>query len=284
MPPEEPEQYDFFFSRRGSVAAVAQEVENVLAEKGYKVFVHDYDIPLGASFIEAMHEAVKNSRDLVILFTSDYEASPYTRKEFTSFEAERHHGGRERHIIVLRCEDVPLRGLLADNVYQDLVGVTDPEERRRRIIAAAERRSAAQRPQRRRGRTFVGVPPRIAGFTGRAEALDQLDAVLTQDKPAAVTQVSRAAVQGMGGVGKTSLAVEYAHRFRNLYDGVWWCPAETRTGLMTSLAALAVELRGRIARGSRHREGRQGGSPPACRAARHLAPRLGQRRDARGDR
>ena len=46
----------------------------------------------------------------------------------------------------------------------------------------------------------------------------------------------------MGGVGKTSLAVEYAHRFRNLYDGVWWCPAETRTDLMTSLAALAAEF------------------------------------------
>ena len=242
LPGEADDSFDFFLSRRGSVAAVAREVENVLTEKGYKVFVQDYDIPLGASFIEAMHEAIKNSRDLVILFTSDYEASPYTRKEFTSFEAERHHGGRERHIVVLRCEDVPLRGLLADNVYQDLVGVTDPEERRRRIIAAAERQSAAQRPQRRRGRTFVGVPPRIAGFTGRAEALDRLDAILTQDKPAAVTQVSRAAVQGMGGVGKTSLAVEYAHRFRNLYDGVWWCPAETRTDLMTSLAALAVEF------------------------------------------
>ena len=241
MPGEADNTFDFFLSRRGSVAAVAQEVENVLAENGYKVFVQDYDIPLGASFIEAMHEAIKNSRDLVILFTSDYEASPYTRKEFTSFEAERHLDGRERHIVVLRCEDVPLRGLLADTVYQDLVGVSDPEERRRRIIAAAERRSAAQRPQRRRGRTFVGVPPRIAGFTGRAEALDRLDAILTQDKPAAVTQV-RVAVQGMGGVGKTSLAVEYAHRFRNLYDGVWWCPAETRTDLMTSLAALAVEF------------------------------------------
>jgi tetratricopeptide (TPR) repeat protein len=236
------DRFDFFLSRRGSVAAVAREVENVLTEQGYKVFVQDYDIPLGASFIEAMHEAIKNSRDLVILFTGDYEASPYTRKEFTSFEAERYRGRQDRHIVVLRCEDVPLRGLLADNAYQDLVGITDPEERRRRVIAAAERHSAAQRPQRRRGRTFVGVPPRIAGFTGRAEALDRLDAILTRDRPAAVTQVSRAAVQGMGGVGKTSLAIEYAHRFRNLYDGVWWCPAETRADLMTSLSALAVEF------------------------------------------
>jgi hypothetical protein len=209
---------------------------------GYKVFVQDYDISFGASFIEAMHEAIKNSRDLVILFTSDYEASPFTRKEFTSFEAERHHGGQDRHIVLLRCQDVPLRGLLADTVYQDLVGVCDPEERRRRIIAAAERHSAAHRPQRRRGRSFVGVPPRLAGFTGRDDAFDRLDAILIRDKTAAVTQMSRAAVQGMGGVGKTSLAVEYAHRFRHLYDGVWWCPAEKRTGLMTSLAALALEF------------------------------------------
>jgi hypothetical protein len=46
----------------------------------------------------------------------------------------------------------------------------------------------------------------------------------------------------MGGVGKTSLAVEYAHRYRNLYAGVCWCPAETRTGLLSALAALAVTL------------------------------------------
>ncbi len=242
MPGEVGERVDFFLSRRGSVAAVAQEVADVLTAAGYKVIVQDYDIPLGASFIEAMHEAVKNARGLVILFTGDYEASPYTRKEFTSFEAERLRDERERHIVVLRCEDAPLRGLLADTVYQDLVGVAEPHERRRRILAAAERRSSAERPQRRRGRTFVGVPPRIAGFTGRADELDRLDAILTQKRPAAVTQVGRAAVQGMGGVGKTALAVEYSNRFRNLYDGVWWCSAETRAGLMTSLAALATEL------------------------------------------
>ena len=39
------------------------------------------------------------------------------------------------------------------------------------------------------------------------------------------------------------MPVEYAIRFRGLYDGIWWCPArKTRTGLITSLAALAAEL------------------------------------------
>ena len=96
---------DFFVSRRGSVAAVAQEVSDVLTERGYKVIVQDYDIPLGASFIEAMDEAIKNARDLVILFTRDYEKSPYTRKEFTSFEAERLRAEQDRHIVVLRCDE-----------------------------------------------------------------------------------------------------------------------------------------------------------------------------------
>jgi hypothetical protein len=58
---------DFFLSRRGSVATVAREVADVLIENDYKVIVRDYDIPLGASFIEAMHEGVKNARDLTRL-------------------------------------------------------------------------------------------------------------------------------------------------------------------------------------------------------------------------
>src|SRR6476660_8624499 len=241
MPSGPGEQYDFFLSRRGSVAPIAREVTDVLTEKGYKVLVQDYDIPLGSSFVEAMHEAIINSRDLIILFTDDYLRSPYTRKEFTSFEAERVKTTEERHIIVLRCEDVPLRGLLADNVYQTLVGIEDCEERKRRIIAAAERQSQAAPPP---PRPFIGVPPRIASFTGRAEQLDKLDAILMHDKPAAVTQTSvgRVAVQGMGGIGKTALAIEYAHRFRCLYAGVCWCPAEMHTGLLSALAGLAVTL------------------------------------------
>jgi len=127
------ERYDFFLSRRGSVAPIAREVTDVLTEKGYRVFVQDYDIPLTANFIEEMHEAIKNARDLIVLFTRDYEQSPYTRMEFTSFEANAAQSAEERRMVILRCEDAPLLGLFAPHVYQDLVGIGDAEERRSRI-------------------------------------------------------------------------------------------------------------------------------------------------------
>ena len=43
------ECYDFFLSRRDSVATIAREVTNVLMEKGYTLRVEDYDFELSAS-------------------------------------------------------------------------------------------------------------------------------------------------------------------------------------------------------------------------------------------
>jgi hypothetical protein len=81
MPSGPGQRYDFFLSRRGSVAAIAQEVTDVLKESGYEVVVQDYDFQIGESWVLAIHDCIKSSRDLIILFTSDYEKSQYTREE-----------------------------------------------------------------------------------------------------------------------------------------------------------------------------------------------------------
>ena len=82
------------------------------------------------------------------------------------------------------------------------------------------------------------VPSRNKNFTGRAAHLEQLNSALNNT----VTAVLPHALHGYGGVGKTLIAVEYAHRYRGDYDVVWWIMADQPGLVRSSLAHLAPHL------------------------------------------
>lgn len=82
------------------------------------------------------------------------------------------------------------------------------------------------------------VPQRNKNFTGRENILVQLKEQLSSS----VTVVLPHALQGMGGVGKTQVVIEYAYRYATDYDLVWWIPADQPPLVRASLAALAPHL------------------------------------------
>jgi hypothetical protein len=72
---------------------------------------------------------------------------------------------------------------------------------------------------------FVPYRPKGDQVIGREEALRRVRDQLTHGRRTAIGQV--AAFQGLGGLGKTQLAVEYAYRYRDVYpQGVIWLNAD----------------------------------------------------------
>ena len=83
------------------------------------------------------------------------------------------------------------------------------------------------------------LPGRNADFTGRTAVLRRLHEDLSAEGRAVVLP---RALYGMGGVGKTQTALEYAHRFQGDYDLVWWIAAEQPQAISLALANLAARL------------------------------------------
>src|SRR5215831_14802961 len=98
----------------------------------------------------------------------------------------------------------------------------------------------------RAGGPVLRLPPRLPLLTGREELLAGLDARLAGGEGAGPRVV---ALTGLGGAGKTSVAVEYAHRPLGQVGVVWQLPAEDSAVLAAGFAELAAQLGIRAAAG-----------------------------------
>ncbi|WP_436524796.1 FxSxx-COOH system tetratricopeptide repeat protein [Actinoplanes sp. HUAS TT8] len=88
----------------------------------------------------------------------------------------------------------------------------------------------------------VNLPARNARFTGREAGLRALREQLRSGSAVVLFGTQAIALQGMGGVGKTQMALEYAHRYRAAYDVVAWLNADTEESLQGSLRDLGGRL------------------------------------------
>src|SRR5581483_4483265 len=74
-------------------------------------------------------------------------------------------------------------------------------------------------------------------FTGRDEILARLREKLTSTTAGGHPQLY--ALSGMGGIGKTQIAIEYVYRYGDTYETILWIRADTSQSLLADFVALA---------------------------------------------
>ncbi|MEW2113804.1 tetratricopeptide repeat protein [Streptomyces sp. NPDC005474] len=134
---------------------------------------------------------------------------------------------------------------------------TDDEPSQQRIEAAGQRSIAAQRirdaytgdvlpaealhtPEKVSAAPGTSNLPPAALCLGREEELTRLRRILSNRHEGAITQSG--AVHGLGGIGKSTLALHYAHRHRGDYALIWWINGASPDEIETSFTALTHTL------------------------------------------
>ncbi|MEU2629946.1 FxSxx-COOH system tetratricopeptide repeat protein, partial [Kitasatospora sp. NPDC007106] len=242
---------DFFISHAGADRAWAEWVAWQLEDAGYTTELDYWDWSPGENFVLKMNAALENGRMLALFSAAYFEPQRFTTEEWTAVLAARD------KMIPIRLDDAKAPRILAPILTRSLVGL-DAEQARTTLLQAIEgaRRptqppafpgSAGQGRLRRLGASgprlpgslprVWNIPTRNAAFTGRDTLLVRLRTALTTGSPVAVQ-----AMHGRGGIGKTQLAIEYAHRFAGEYELAWWINAEEPALIGPQLADLATRI------------------------------------------
>ncbi|MFD9741457.1 FxSxx-COOH system tetratricopeptide repeat protein [Umezawaea sp. NPDC059074] len=248
------DEWDFFVSYTATDRSWAEWVAWQLEEAGHRVLIQAWDMVPGSNWVNSMHEGVQKAARTIALLSPAYLNSVYGTIEWQAAWRD-DPLGEERKLLVFRVAECERPGLLGPVVSQDLFGLLEGATRRRlhdAVNAAVTGRAKPTVPPGFPGAgraiatepRFPGgfpevwnIPPRNPNFTGRAESLTRLREVMRSSAAVAVHSL-----RGMGGVGKSQLAIEYTYRFADDFDVVWWIPAEQPSLIPNHLANLGEKL------------------------------------------
>ena len=242
---EQTQKKSFFISYTGADIDRAKWVTKTLEDNGYTAIIQARDFLVGTHFPQNMDEALKNTEAVLTIVSAKYLSSDYCRSEWLTAYRQDRTGGR-RYIIPVRVEEVVPEGMLARNIYIDIFGDMNEEERKKKLLIGMKERlqklkegeeSDEEQTENfwKNEKTVKSLPYcRNGYFTGREKTLADLQGALLSKEAAHPIQV----IAGLGGVGKTEIALEFCYRNLSRFHTVWWMPAEDTIGLDTAYKKL----------------------------------------------
>ena len=243
----EDKQKDFFVSYTQQDKLWALWIAGTLEMNGYSTIVQAWDFKSGENFVLNMDDALKLGKRFIAVLSRAYLESPYCKAEWTA-AFTKDPAMKNASFIPVRIEDVKIEGLLAPVAYIDLFGKNEKEAEKILLAGVYIKEPSRERPEfpgtKPRPRfpgnmPFNNLPARPLRFTGRQEILENIHRTFEKKEAIALTQ----AISGMGGIGKTQIALEYAYRYRSEYDCVWWLNAETEETIFASFQEFALKTK-----------------------------------------
>lgn len=209
---------------------------------------HTRQIIAGTDWTKALDRHLNKASVILLLISSDFVASDYCYGVEMQRAMERHEAG-ETHVIpvLLRPVDwqsAPFGKLQA--LPRNGVPITKWRDRDAAFADVVQDiRAALQEFQCLAVSTPLTSFPRIWNipyphnpvFTGREEILSQIERQLQVGEITAISQAQ--ALSGLGGIGKTQVAIEYAYQHVRDYQAVFWTLADTRESLISGYITIA---------------------------------------------
>jgi TIR domain/NB-ARC domain len=250
-------QKDFFISYAHQDWQWAKWINEQLEEAGYKTILPDRDFLPGKNVILEMDNATHAKRTIGVL-SPNYLTSQFTQPEWAA-ALHRDPTGAQGLLLPIRVLPCDVGGLLAPLIYVDLIGQEDQEKARKILLAGVEQTPKKLKPavfpstslfdqsfvvktsmQARFGLPFPkywNVSRRHAPyFTGHDEQIEQIFRAFVNRDTAQIPDPQ--AIVGLGGLGKTQTAAEYAYRHRGQYQAVLWVRADTKENLMADFRSI----------------------------------------------
>jgi hypothetical protein len=119
---------NFFISFNKDDKDWAEWIAWTLEEANFTVWYQGWDFHQGNNFVLKMHEALKESEQVIAVLSDSFLQSDFTQPEWAVAFAKDPKGQR-RKLLPIRVKECEPDGLLTAIVYTDLVGLTESEAR-----------------------------------------------------------------------------------------------------------------------------------------------------------